>query len=128
MYSHCDILHAVSAQAGRRWPDDLKVQIVAETLVPHAQVYDVERAYGIRANRISEWRMLAKKSALVLPPPPIDARPQFTQLLIDPLPKGNAGPADCAMFEIVKGDVVIRLTGDTSALRIAQIAGAWSSC
>lgn len=128
MDTHCDILHTGSAKRGRRWPDDLKAQIVAETLVPGARVCDVAQAYGIRANRISEWRTLAKKGALVLPAAPIDARSQFTQLVIDRLPKDNADPVDSGRIEIVKGDVVIRLTGDTSAFRIAQIAGALSSC
>lgn len=124
MDTNCDILQLASDKGGRRWPDDLKAQIVAETLLPGARVCDVARAYGIRANRISEWRTLAKKGVLVLPSASADRLPQFAPLVIESLSEGMADPVDCAKIEIVKRDVVIRLTVDTSASRIAEIAGA----
>ena len=83
MDTHCDILQLASYKGGRRWPDDLKAQIVAETLLPGARVRDLTRAYGIRANRISEWRTLAKKGVLVLPSVSADRLPQFAPLVIE---------------------------------------------
>lgn len=58
----------VYAGAGRkRWPDDLKAQIAAESLEPGAIVTDVTRRHGCRPQQVHDWRRRARLGQLVLP-------------------------------------------------------------
>lgn len=117
-----------STSSRRRWPDALKGQIVAETLEPGATVRGVAERYGLRANRLSEWRRLAKDGKLVLPADEQSGdEAMFAPLVIcdaeAPAPEveGSAVGRD---VRIAVGDVVIHLDADTPAMRIAEFVRA----
>lgn len=119
-----------SSAGRRRWPDELKAQIVAETLEAGATVRGVADRYGLRANRISEWRRLAKDGKLILP---VAAAPSgFAPLVL--YDEGPSSPSSTTAsvkgappIEIVVGEVSLRLAAETSAGRIAEIVRAVGS-
>ncbi len=104
----------------RKWPDELKARIVAETLVPGSTVNAVALRHGVPANHLSSWRTLARTGRLVLPAP--EDPVEFASLIagpVDDAPRGKAGAVDRP--EIVMGAVVIRLEAGASAERIVSV-------
>lgn len=87
----------------RKWSDDLKGRIVAETLKPAATVAEVARRHGVPANHVSSWRLLAKKGRLVLPAP--EDPVEFAALMVGP---SEVAARTMAVPKIVPGSVVIR--------------------
>ena len=66
----------------RKWPDELKARIVAETLLPGSTVNAVTLRHGVPANHLSSWRTLARTGRLVLPAPEDPA--EFASLIVGP--------------------------------------------
>jgi len=115
---------AFGPKGHRRWPDELKARIVAETLEDGAKVQDVAERYGLRPNHLSAWRRLARDGKLVLPAPAVEADPVFTPMLVDPIAEPEDRSLPTAAIEIVHLNVVVRLGANTPAQRIAEIARA----
>lgn len=106
-----------------RWPREVKARIVAETLVKGVTVNSVAQRYGLRANYLSDWRRQAREGKLVLTnfdgvdfAPVVVASP--VQAMTTPTPEPDE------KIELIKGDVTIRLSGTTPALRIAELVAA----
>jgi transposase len=123
----------IRANGQKRWPDEVKAQIVADSLKPGVTVNAVAARYGLRANHLSEWRGRARDGRLVLPAMEDDGF-CFAPLVLS---EGNAAPvpvlSECSgqsearpsgAIEIALGQVTIRLDGATAAARIAEIVQA----
>ncbi len=104
----------------RRWPDDLKARIVAESFEPGARVCDVAAKYGLIARHLSEWRGLARKGDLVMP---IDVAPAFVPLVIEPLVDA-AGPTDTGVIRVEICGAVLHVAPDCSPERAAALVAA----
>jgi transposase len=105
----------------RRWPDETKARIVAETLRPGATVDEVARRHGLSSNHLSSWRTLARKGKLVLPAPRDEV--EFAAMVVAP-PDGGLPPPETTGPEIMVGAVAVRLEPGASAERIASVVRA----
>lgn len=109
--------------AKRRWSDEAKGRMVAETLVPGVTVNEVARRHGVKANHLSSWRTLARQGKLVVPEvagaefaPPV----AVTQTLEPPVVTGTV--------DLVIGLVTVRLDTATPAARVAELVSALQAC
>lgn len=107
----------------RRWPDEMKARIVAETLVDGATVNGVARQYDLVPSHLSDWQRMAREDRLVLPN--IDGV-DFIPVAVEdsPVPQTSTSSITSARLDVVKGDVIVRLDADTPAARIAEIVAA----
>ena len=114
-----------SEDGRRRWPDEVKARIVAETLLPGSAVNDVAAKYGLRPNQVSSWRRMALDGALVLPV--LEEEAAFAPLVVfedAPAPRVSDVDLSAQAIEIAACGVVIKLDGATPALRFAELVRA----
>ena len=123
----------IRANGQKRWPDEVKAQIVAESLKPGVTVNAVAARYGLRANHLSEWRGRARDGKLVLPAmedddfcfaPLVLSDGHAVSVPAQPERLGQSEAQPLGPIEITVGQVTIRLDGATTATRIAEIVRA----
>jgi transposase len=106
----------------RRWPDEVKGRIVAESYAPGGRVADVARLHGTTRWQVYHWRKLARKGVLALPAPAgaaaAPAAPAFAAVVVEEPPR--TGAADAAVLEIVVGEVVIRAPRAADEAQLAR--------
>lgn len=137
MVDHCDDpklkvvrrLEVISAGGGRRrWSEDVKSRIVAESFAPGAVVTDVARRHDVRAQQVHAWRRDAREGRLALP---FDD-PAFVPILAA-LAAPTALPAPCAesaLLEIEIAGATMRIRGrfEVDALTNLFVAVRRSAC
>ena len=96
----------------RRWTEEEKAWIVAESLDPATTVSAVARRYGLHASQLFVWRQqLAASTAL--------KAPEFVPVVVaedDPAPAGAAG-----RIEIALGPAVVRVGADVDAAALRRV-------
>jgi transposase len=127
----------------RRWPDEVKARIVAESLQAGVRVADVAARYDILPHHLSDWRRLARQGRLALPSDLMDAlsispsravaEPAFVPLSILPDPVDQPVPSSTAvaaqdgsgvMTIDVGPDLRVRIPGDVAVDRAAALVRA----
>ena len=81
-----DVVDALQARPlRRRWSDDVKAQIVAESYAPGAVVSEIARRHEISPQLLSAWRKAARHGLLKLPhgTGPMAMRPGGTAAIQD---------------------------------------------
>ena len=96
----------------RRWTDEEKAWIVAESLDPTTTVSAVARRYGLHASQLFVWRQR-------LAAPAVREAPEFLPVVVT---EGAATPAETVgHMEIALGPVVVRVGADVDAAALRRV-------
>jgi transposase len=84
-----EIFHA---QARRRWSDDEKRQLVAETFMPGATVHAVAQRHGVNTSQLFTWRKRFRAQLGL--PAPAPGMPAFAALEVAPVSLSPEAPGE----------------------------------
>ena len=123
-------MDVVSGPTGRRrWPDEVKGRLVAESYRTDLSVSEFARRNELIPSQLFGWRRDAKAGKFALPVE--DGDDFFAPLVVDeaaapsPRPEASAPePVAAGVIEIEAGGVTVRLPVDTPAARVGEIARA----
>ncbi len=96
----------------RRWTDEEKARIVAESLDPATTVSAVARRYGLHASQLFVWRQQ-------LAAPAAREAPAFVPVLVAEDSMTSAEAA--SRMEIALGPVVVRVGADVDAAALRRV-------
>ena len=101
----------------RRWSEQDKARIVAESLKPGVIVAEVARRYGMHRNQLYGWRSaFGVQSAKTG-----QACKAHGFVPVTVVPETPEGSVSAAVIEIVIGSVSVRLTGAIDAAALRQV-------
>lgn len=113
----------------RRWPAELKAQIVAESLAPGANVSEIARRHDIRASQVQLWRKQAREGALALPAEEAHPQTAFAPVVVaTPAARPVVARAATAVVEIEAGAVRVRIRSGAEAGMVEAIVRALAGC
>lgn len=110
-----EVLTAAPVRARRKprdWPNEEKERLIAETLLPGANVSAIARAEGLDPSQLCGWRRKALSSGLVAP---------LTETAKKEVKFARVEPVASSAVEIVLGDVVVRVGGDIESDHLVKI-------
>ena len=100
----------------RRWTDEEKARIVAESLDPATTASAVARRYGLHASQLFTWRQQLERSASAAT---ARGAPGFVPVL---LAEDSAAPVTAAgRMEIALGSVVVRVGADVDGPALRRV-------
>ena len=100
----------------RRWSDDEKARIVAESLDPATTSSAVARRYGLHVSQLFTWRQQLQRRASSVE---TSGTPGFVPVL---LAEGSAGSAEAVgRMEIVLGPAVVRVGADVDGPALRRV-------
>src|ERR687886_556916 len=103
----------------RRWTDEEKARIVAESLDPATTSSAVARRYGLHASQLFVWRQQLQRSASSIE---TVRGPAFVPVL---LAEDTAAPAEpVGRMEIALGPAVVRVGPDVDAAALRRVLDA----
>lgn len=96
----------------RDWPDAEKARLIAETMLPGANVSAIARAEGLDPSQLYGWRRKALASGSVVP---------LSEGANEEVRFARVEAFASSPVEIVMGDVVVRVAGDIEPDHLAKI-------
>ena len=115
----------------RRWPDEVKARIVAESFQPGVRVADVARRHGLASHQLSDWRRQARQGLLALPAEMMagvaeDGEPAFVPVMVASEEEDKRSTDGSITIEF-GGGVMMRVPGDIPDDRVMALVRALRS-
>ena len=89
-------------RARRRWSEEDKRRLVAETLGPGETVHGVARRHGVSPSQLFAWRKLYRVGAGIEHAVPVPGVPGFAAVEVAPAPPPSVADAELAFSGLIE--------------------------